>query len=88
MTPTVVVERAGSGGAEGRSHGPVAEGPAGRGPRPVRFGQAVVLTKLEVFVACQALADADRVLAAAGSDVERVALAELFSLLERRLVRV
>jgi hypothetical protein len=47
-----------------------------------------VLTKLEVFVACQALADADRVLAAAGSDVERVALAELFSLLERRLVRV
>ncbi|MGC8464189.1 MAG: hypothetical protein ACP5P9_11050 [Acidimicrobiales bacterium] len=88
MTPTSVVERTVADGAKGRSHGAVAEGPAGRRPRPVRFGEAVVLTKLEVFAACQALADADRVLAAAGSDVERAGLAELFSLLERRLVRV
>jgi hypothetical protein len=60
---------------------------SGRHPRRVHFGETVVLTKLEVFAACQALADADRALRGSGRDVERSGLAELFALLERRLVR-
>lgn len=71
-----------------REAGPSSGAPtAGRVPQRVRFGEAVVLTKLEVFAACQALADADRALCGSGRDVERSGLAELFALLERRLVR-
>jgi hypothetical protein len=47
----------------------------------------VCLTKREVFEACQALADADRVLVAAGTIDEAGALADLFELLEDRMTR-
>jgi hypothetical protein len=47
----------------------------------------VWLTKREVFDACQALADADRVLVAAGTTDEAGALADLFELLEDRMTR-
>jgi hypothetical protein len=47
----------------------------------------VWLTKREVFGACQALADADRVLVAAGTTDEAGALADLFELLEDRMTR-
>jgi len=47
----------------------------------------VHLTKREVFDACQALADADRELVAAGAtDVSR-ALGDLFEMLEDRMTR-
>ena len=52
----------------------------------VRFGTQVVLTKEEAFGACQALADADRVLVRAGGAVEADALCSFFVLLEERLV--
>jgi hypothetical protein len=48
----------------------------------------VHLTKREAFDACQALADADRVLVAAGSTAEADALGDLFELLEDRLTTV
>ncbi|MGO8873208.1 MAG: hypothetical protein ACLQPH_17730 [Acidimicrobiales bacterium] len=51
----------------------------------VRFGTTVRLTKQEVFDACQALADADRILIVAGGRTEAIALGDLFALLEERL---
>ncbi len=48
---------------------------------------AVCLTKAETFGACQALADADRVLVAAGTMREARALGDLFELLEDRMTR-
>jgi hypothetical protein len=51
------------------------------------FRPVVCLTKREVFDACQALADADRVLVAAGTTDEAGALADLFELLEDRMTR-
>jgi hypothetical protein len=45
----------------------------------------VRLSKAEVFLACQALADADRVLLRAGRLDEAAALGDLFELLEERL---
>jgi hypothetical protein len=55
---------------------------------PVRFGPQVVLTKEEVFGACQALADAGRALVRSGGDAEADTLCSLFALLEERLVAV
>jgi hypothetical protein len=54
---------------------------------PARFGAGVWLTKFEVFAACQALADADRVLARSGRGRgrEASALGDLFELFEDRL---
>ena len=54
-------------------------------PTAVRFGAAVLLTKSEVFRACQGLADADRILRRHGGHEEAAALGDLFELLERRL---
>lgn len=56
------------------------------GPDAVRFQDSVVLSKGEVFGACQALADADRLLLKAGGKSEASALGDLFDLLEARLV--
>ncbi len=83
MTPSALGRRAPapSDGVASRA------GTRGGAPRRVRFGEAVVLSKGEVFAACQALADADRVLGGAGRDAERSGLAELFELLERRIAR-
>lgn len=57
-------------------------------PTPTRMGFApsVLLTKAEAFSACQALADADRLLLRAGLASEANALGDLFELLEQRLV--
>jgi hypothetical protein len=52
---------------------------------PVRFAESVVLSKGEVFGACQALADADRLLVRNGGKSEASALGDLFELLEARL---
>jgi hypothetical protein len=52
---------------------------------PVRFEDSVVLSKGEVFGACQALADADRLLLRSGGKSEASALGDLFELLEARL---
>jgi hypothetical protein len=52
---------------------------------PVRFEDSVVLSKGEVFGACQALADADRLLLRSGGESEASALGDLFDLLEARL---
>jgi hypothetical protein len=60
-------------------------GTADDGPTAVRFGAAVLLTKSEVFRACQGLADADRILRRHGGHDEAAALGDLFELLERRL---
>lgn len=57
----------------------------GRPERATPFSARVHLTKGEAFVACQALADADRVLVAAGGTAEAGALGDLFELLEDRL---
>jgi hypothetical protein len=46
----------------------------------------VVLTKEEAFGACQALADAGRVLVRSGGCAEADSLGSLFVLLEERLV--
>ena len=46
---------------------------------------SVVLSKGEVFGACQALADADRLLLRSGGKSEASALGDLFELLEARL---
>ena len=51
----------------------------------VRFAESVVLSKGEVFGACQALADADRLLVGNGGKSEASALGDLFELLEARL---
>jgi hypothetical protein len=66
---------------DGRSHGSLE--PPGTGP--VRFEDSVVLSKGEVFGACQALADADRLLIRSGGKSEASALGDLFELLEGRL---
>jgi hypothetical protein len=52
---------------------------------PLTFGTTVLLTKAEVFGACQALADADRLLLRFGGTREASALGDLFELLEQRL---
>jgi hypothetical protein len=54
-------------------------------PVPASVHGRVQLTKREVFEACQALADADPVLVAAGRVDEARALGDLFELLEDRL---
>jgi hypothetical protein len=64
-----------------------APAPAATVDRPVTFRPAVYLTKGEVFDACQALADADRVLVASGTSGEARALGHLFDLLEDRMAR-
>ncbi len=74
----------------------VPDAPPPRAPAPppavateatATFRPVVWLTKREVFDACQALADADRVLVAAGTTDEAGALADLFELLEDRMTR-
>jgi len=61
--------------------------PDGRRPTvPVQFGVRVVLTKEEAFGACQALADAGRLLVRSGGHEEADSLGSLFDLLEERLV--
>jgi hypothetical protein len=50
-----------------------------------RFAARIWLTKREVFAACQALADAGRVLARSGRLAEADALGDLFELFEDRL---
>jgi hypothetical protein len=55
------------------------------GPVPAGFLVRAHLTKVEVFEACQALADADPVLVAAGRLDEARALGDLFELLEDRM---
>ena len=60
---------------------------SGRRPSaPVHFGVRVILSKEEAFGACQALADAGRVLVRSGRAVEADSLGSLFDLLEERLV--
>jgi len=66
---------------------PPAPPPAPAVEPAVTFRPVVCLTKREVFDACQALADADRVLVAAGTTDEAGALADLFELLEDRMTR-
>ncbi len=51
----------------------------------IRFAPSISLTKAEAFGACQALADADRVLLRSGLISEAAALGDLFELLEQRL---
>ena len=53
---------------------------------PVQFGVHVILSKDEAFGACQALADAGRVLVRSGGVDEAASLGSLFELLEERLV--
>ena len=55
---------------------------------PVHFCPSVVLSKEEAFSACQALADAGRVLVRTGGTDEADSLGSLFVLLEERLVTV
>jgi hypothetical protein len=61
--------------------------PAGSDPARdrIRFAPSVSLSKAEAFGACQALADADRVLLKSGLISEATALGDLFELLEQRL---
>jgi len=54
--------------------------------RRVRFAPGAVLSKDEVFGACQTLADAGRVLVRSGDGAEADGLCSLFVLLEERLV--
>jgi hypothetical protein len=65
-------------GTDGTGSPPVA-------PPVARLRDSVELTKREVFDACQALADADPVLMAAGRTGEAAALFDLFELFEERL---
>lgn len=58
---------------------------ADQGPDRVRFEETILLTKVEAFEACQALADADRFLLRAGQPATAHALGDLFELLEQRL---
>lgn len=71
-------------GRSGRPPGPHPRRP-GAGGAAVRFGTEVVLTKEEAFGACQALADAGRVLVRCGGAAEADTLGHLFALLEERL---
>ena len=52
----------------------------------MHFGVRVVLSKEEAFGACQALADAGRLLVRSGGLEEADSLGSLFELLEERLV--
>jgi hypothetical protein len=64
-----------------------AEAPAAAfGDGHLRFALSVRFTKGEAFDACQALADADRILCRSGGHAEAAALADLFELFEQRLV--
>ncbi|HWE68877.1 MAG TPA: hypothetical protein VG205_00870 [Acidimicrobiales bacterium] len=54
----------------------------------IRFAPSVSLSKAEAFGACQALADADRILLRSGRITEATALGDLFELLEQRLASV
>jgi hypothetical protein len=54
----------------------------------IRFAPSVLLSKAEAFGACQALADADRVLLRSGRTSEATALGDLFELLEQRLASI
>ena len=58
---------------------------SGTPERAAPFSARVHLTKREAFDACQALADADRVLVAVDGMAEARALGDLFELLEDRL---
>ena len=69
--------------AAARTPGGEAIESAGTVPAPLLV--RVHLTKQEVFEACQALADADPALAAAGCVDQARALGDLFELLEDRL---
>ncbi len=51
-----------------------------------RLASAVVLSKLEVFEVCEAIADAERILLRSGNASEAARLAALFELVESRLV--
>jgi len=50
-----------------------------------RLASAVVLSKLEVFEVCEAIADAERILLRSGNAPEAARLAALFELIESRL---
>lgn len=76
-TDAVVEARCTDAGSQGSSELPDAG--------PIRFEDSVVLSKGEVFGACQALADADRLLLTSGGKSEASALGDLFELLEARL---
>ena len=65
---------------------PPVDSTPGQRDRPLRFSQRVVLSKEEAFRACQALADAGRVLVRSGGAPEADTLGSLFALLEERLV--
>ena len=65
--------------------GPTGSGAGGMPERTAPFSARVHLTKREAFDACQALADADRVLVAVDGIAEARALGDLFELLEDRL---
>ena len=67
------------------ANAPVSQQIDGAGPVPASLLLRVHLTKQEVFAACQALADADPVLVAAGGIDQARALADLFERLEDRL---
>ncbi|HEX3462123.1 MAG TPA: hypothetical protein VHT49_14550 [Acidimicrobiales bacterium] len=54
----------------------------------IRFAPMVRLSKAEAFGACQALADADRLLLRSGRTSEATVLGDLFELLEQRLAWV
>jgi hypothetical protein len=78
----------GPAGVEAGGTGTNLEPSTQRGPEPdgsIRFQDSVVLSKGEVFGACQALADADRLLLKSGAKSEASALGDLFELLEARL---
>ena len=55
-------------------------------PPAVRFSPAVVLTKHEAFDACEACAEAERALLRAGREGEAGRIADLFALLEGRMM--
>ena len=52
----------------------------------VRFAQAIVLTKREVFELCEACAQAERALLRSGRPSEAARMASAFEFLESRLV--
>ena len=62
--------------------------PDRRAAGPVHFAVRVILSKEEAFTACQALADAGRLLVRSGGLDEADSLGTLFDLLEERLVAV
>ncbi len=83
-----VSDRPGQSARSGRPEQPVGPPVDGRPVhgRPVHFGGHVILSKAETFEACQALADAGRVLVRTGGFEEADTLGSLFELLEERLV--